>query len=348
MKPRLRRLAALFLLYVASSAAFAGTVEEDWQAVVTLDAGPSEQVNNPQAIGPAVLSHLARQETALRRFLAAHPKDTHAFEAELRLARLLQMKGDFEDSEKPRLEAARLFEELEKTATPEQRPEVEFSKLARFMRTLQRSDATQVEALLNATRRFQHDYPNDRRLGALLVEVATLFDAQPATKETLLEDAQAVATDGDLRARIADDLTRTRLMGKEVPLEFTSIQGQQIKLESLLGRPAFIIFFAGASPPAVAAIGKIQQAVADLPAGSVRVVGVSLDMKRETLAALLKAHNVTWPVAFDGKGWEGPLVRGLGINALPTVWLLDGRGRLRSLNALDGAADMARQVMQDR
>ena len=50
----------------------------------------------------------------------------------------------------------------------------------------------------------------------------------------------------------------------------------------------------------------------------------------------------------DGKGWESPVVRDLGINGLPTVWLLDGKGRLRSLNALEGAAGKARQLFTDR
>jgi hypothetical protein len=41
-------------------------------------------------------------------------------------------------------------------------------------------------------------------------------------------------------------------------------------------------------------------------------------------------------------------VRGFGINLLPTVWLLDGHGRLRSLNALEGAAGLARELMRER
>ena len=56
---------------------------------------------------------------------------------------------------------------------------------------------------------------------------------------------------------------------------------------------------------------------------------------------------MTWPVACDGKGWESPLVRGLGINALPTVWLLDAHGRLRSLNALESAVAQARQLLRE-
>ena len=57
--------------------------------------------------------------------------------------------------------------------------------------------------------------------------------------------------------------------------------------------------------------------------------------------------NVTWPVIFDGKGWESPLIRELGINELPTVWLLDAKGRLRSLNALEGTAAQVRQLLKE-
>ena len=112
-----------------------------------------------------------------------------AFEARLRLARLLQIRADFESSEKPRAEAKRLLDELEKTATPEQRPELDFAKVARLMRGLRPPDAAQRDEVLKAARRFQAAHPADRRVAALLAEVATLFDSQPKTKEILLEDA---------------------------------------------------------------------------------------------------------------------------------------------------------------
>lgn len=338
-------LAAALILTAAGAGALAGTVEEDWEAVVALDAGPGGKSDSAEAAGMMVITHLAKQETALRNFLGTHADDSHAFEAQLRLARLLQIRADFEGSEKLRAESKRILDGLEKTATPEQRPELEFSKLARMMRALKRGNTEQRDDLLKAARRFRADYPNDRRIAALLTEVATLFDMQPKTKEALLEDAQAVAKEPDLKARIADDLKRVRLIGQEVPLNFTSLQGQEISVSALAGKPVFIIFFAQSSPPAMAALGKLQQEVAQLPQGSIRVIGVNLDPKRETALESLKSRGLSWPTAWDGKSWESPLVRSLGINALPTVWLLDAKGRLQSLNGLDGAAFQARQLL---
>jgi thiol-disulfide isomerase/thioredoxin len=224
---------------------------------------------------------------------------------------------------------------------------LEFARIARFMRALKRGNPGQRDDLLKATRRFQADFPNDRRIAALLTEVATLFDAQPKTKELLLEDAQAAAKEPDLKARIADDLKRVRMIGQPVPLSFTSLQGQEITIPALAGKPVFVIFFAQSSPPAMAALGKLQQEVAQLPRGSIRVIAVNLDPKRETALEALKSRGLTWPTAWDGKSWESPLVRSLGINALPTVWLLDTKGRLKSLNGLDNAAMQARQLMHD-
>ena len=201
-------LAAAFFYSGTLPGARAGTPEEDWQAVVALDAGPAQHPQTAEAAGNMVVAHLAKQEKALRTFLAEHPEDTHAFEAKLRLSRLLQIRADFEQSEKLRVEAASLLESLEKTATPEQRTELEFSKVTRLMRSLHRDNPAQCQALLDAARRFQAAYPTDRRVAPLLAEVATLYDNKPQLKESLLEDALSAVRESDVKARIQDDLKR--------------------------------------------------------------------------------------------------------------------------------------------
>lgn len=345
MKRSSHLLVGLILAGLCTSA-LAGTVEEDWQAVTTLDAGPSGQPDSPKAAGTMVVNHLAKQEKALRTFLAAHPEDAHAFEAQLRLSRALQIHAEFEGSEKMRTEAKQILDSLEKTVTPEQRPELEFSKITRMMRMLKPSVPGRREDLLKAARDFATEYPTDRRIAALFTEVASLFYTQPKLKESILEDARATAKDPDLKSRIEDDLKRLHLLGQEIPLKFTSVQGQEIDIASFAGRPVFIIFFSQNSVPSMLALTKLQQEVAKLPQGSIRVFGVSLDRNRETVLENLKQRGLSWPTAWDGKGWEGSVVRGFGINTLPTVWLLDTKGKLRSLNALEEAAGLARGLME--
>ena len=236
---------------------------------------------------------------------------------------------------------------MEKTATPEQRAELEFARVTRLMRGAQKAPVAARTQLLSAARKFQAEFPGDRRVAALLVEVATLFDGQPRTKTALLTDAQALATDPGLKVRIADDLRRADLLGTSIKLNFTSVQGREVKIEEYLGRLVFVVFFADFSPPSTEALARLQKSLVALPKGSAAAIGVSLDPKRETLDAVLKSTGLNWPVAFDGKSWEGELVRSFGINALPTVWLLDKQGKLRSLNALADTVEQARQLLRE-
>lgn len=342
------RLSLLLACCFAAGApvARAADAETDWKAVVALDAGPRAAPASQAEARAAAAGHLATQEKALRGFLAAHPKDGHGFEAHLRLARLLQIRAGLEKAEAPRAEARRLLDELNQSATPEQRVEVDFARITFLMRQLGDVTARDREQLLLSTRRFQAEHPTDRRLPRLLVEIATLFDSEPETKRSLLLSAQAAAQDDELKDRIADDLKRVEQLGKPVALRFTTTQNKAIDLEESRGKVVLLVFFANWSPPSIDALTKLQRTMKDLPKDRVQVLCISLDNKLEETAGVINKNTITWPVGFDGKGWGSPTVRALGINALPTVWLLDQNGVLRSLNALESTADQVLKLVR--
>ena len=334
-------------LMAGAAAAWAGTAQDDWQSIVALDAGPGVQARSAAEARTVAGLHLDRQEKALRTFLTTHSQDEHAFEARLRLARLLEIRGGFQGSEKARAESKQILEAMEKAATPEQRAEIDFAKVTRLMRGAQRSPTGVREQLFAAARKFHADHPGDRRTAALLAEVATLFDSQPKVKASLLNDAAAAATDEGLKIRIADDLRRLDFLGTPIKLSFTPVQGKAVNIEEYRGRPVLIVFFADFSPPSSGALVRVQRTIAELPRGAVSALGVNLDPKREALDSVIRATGLSWPVAHDGRSWEGELVRSLAINALPTVWLLDKQGRLRSLNALEDTISKVRQLLQE-
>ena len=310
----------------------AGDAEADWQAVLALDAGPQRSAKSAAEAQTIAVEHLAKQERALRSFLAAHPGEAREFEAKLRLARLLPMRSAMQGGA-PSREAQQILAELEKSATPAQRTEIDFTRITQTMRDLQQPTGPQRDTLLASARRFQAAHPDDPRLGALLAEVALLFDMQPKTMLALLLDAQPLARDDDLKARIADDLRRVEMLGNPVALRFKAADGRTLDVADHRGKVVLLVFFAVWSQPSIEALDRIQRAASDLPRDRVQLLGVSLDTKPERLAALLGERKITWPVACDGKGWDSPLARTLGVNALPTAWLLDAKGNLRSLNA---------------
>jgi peroxiredoxin len=63
------------------------------------------------------------------------------------------------------------------------------------------------------------------------------------------------------------------------------------------------------------------------------IVGVSLDQDQSNLEDYVKAKEIPWPQAFDGKGWESDLAVKFGVNSIPAMWLVNKRGLVVSTDA---------------
>ena len=346
---RARRVIRGCLCFVAIAFTMPGYagVEEDWNAIVVLEAGPKGSFQTRELARQVTIEHLGRQEKALRHFLATYPDDARCFDARLQLAHLLAIRRDVEANPKAWAEATSLLDDLEKTAPPEKKADVAFARISLFMRRMRADDASARNSLTDMVTAFQKAFPRDRRLAPLLVELATVYDADPAKKTGLLKEAQPLATDEELKQRIDDDLKRVAMLGKPLELKFTPVRGSPFDAREQRGKIVLIVFFADWSPPSMETLRQVQQGVKLLSPEKFQPVGISLDENREALAANLKSQGLAWPVYCDGKGWESPLVRSFGINSLPTVWLLDRQGNLRTLNARNDAAAMARKLMQE-
>jgi hypothetical protein len=77
------------------------------------------------------------------------------------------------------------------------------------------------------------------------------------------------------------------------------------------------------------------------------VVTVSLDESRVAFNSRFRELRADWPTHFDGLGWGGTIPRSLGINALPTVFVIDKRGVLRSINARASYETWIRQLLSE-
>ena len=95
-------------------------------------------------------------------------------------------------------------------------------------------------------------------------------------------------------------------------------------------------------------LAELANFVRSLPPGLFSVATVSLDTKEANCTQTLEALGLSsWPTACSGSGWDDPLTRRLGINALPTVFVFDKGGRLRSLNARRDYAPFLRQLVAE-
>ena len=323
------------------------SVEADhaWQIILQQAGGPGTRFHNQDEALAAARQHLDAQESSLRGFIKSYPDDPRNFSARIRLSSVLTAKSRMANKPALATEAQKLLSDLENGAStpPSVKADAGFARISQLMEgTSGHSiDDAARDNLLKTVREYDTSYPDDRRTPSLLTEVATLFDTQPVQKKALLEEALTRAKDEMLRSRINDDLRRLALLGRPMDLRLLPwLGGPAIDLADERGRVAVILFWASWSMPALHELARLKDLAADLQGQPVDFFGVSLDEDRAALTATIKAANLHWPVQCDGKGWQGELVRSLGINALPTVWVIDRRGVLVTLNAREQAADI--------
>jgi len=321
-----------------------------WALVEKLDLGPPSQPKSRDEAVQLARQHFAQHRATIESFLVGYPDDPRSFDARIRLAGLMAAEGSMD--EKPALVRQALQDLIALEKTPNipsnQIADAAFRRISLQMQTLEGRESEQRDVVVTAVRNYANRFPSDKRSARLLVEASTICTGVPETMRSLLSQAQSLTSEPELIARIADDLRRLDRLGKPLDITISTMDGRRMALESLRGRVVALVFWSADSPHSVLWMQGFRNQLRKLPTSDVVFIGVSLDENREALDAMMQRLDITWPTHFDGNGWEGELVRSLGINAIPTLWLVDKRGILRSLNAREHFNTSLRLLQRER
>jgi peroxiredoxin len=348
--PGAKILIVLLGLLAADLRPVLADADSDWAAIVKLDAGPpGVPVNRDEALRFAH-EHFARHRAALLAFIAAYPQDPRVLDAQLRLTSIRAALGEMDKKPKEIQGALLDLMALEKSrSVPVARlPDVAFRRISLQMQTFDGQPDQVREAVVTAAQNFAARFPDDKRAPRLLVEAATQCDDTPRVMRELLTSAAMLSKEPALNARIADDMRRLNMLGQPVKARFGTIQGKTIDLEALRGNVVVLLFWAAESPPSLLWMQQFHDAVAKISPENLRIIMVSLDESRKDLDDAIKTFDLQWPINFDGKGWENAVARPLGINAIPTVWILDKKGILQTLNARESYDVWIRKLQRER
>jgi len=345
----MRLIASCFLICLLIPLRLSAGVEEDWRYIVSLDAGPKRKPATRDEAALLARKHFLVHRKAIEQFLLRYPSDLRAFDAKLRLARILAAEGKMAKDQSEVDDALELLGELEKSpgVPREKLADAGFARASLSMQKQKDNSERVRESIIWSARNFTAKYPGDRRGPRLLVEAATVCDEVPNQKRDLLEEALRVTDEEPLKRRIADDLRRLDLLGKPLELKMTALGGGEIDLFKLRGNVVVLIFWSVDSPHSLLWLRDFRSSWETLPRDRIRVVTVSLDENQRTLDSRLRELRADWPTHFDGMGWHSPIARSLGINALPAVWILDKKGILRSINARSSYEAWIHQLLRE-
>ncbi|MGC8644179.1 MAG: redoxin domain-containing protein, partial [Isosphaeraceae bacterium] len=142
----------------------------------------------------------------------------------------------------------------------------------------------------------------------------------------------------------AGALKRLDLVGKLIAIKGTSLQGETIDTSQLRGKSVLVVFWASWGGQTVRReLPDLVKVYEKYQAKGLAVVGVSLDNEKAELEAFVKEQQLPWPQIFEPGGIESRLATEYGIISLPTMFLIDGEGKVTN-RGIRTAAEAERQI----
>jgi peroxiredoxin len=348
-------LLSLFLIFLQPlsciSTAFAqdkNSADALWTRIQNMEKGPQGSPKNRAEAAQEIRNHLTAHQRLLEEFIAGNPGDPRQFQARLRQAAMIASIATLSGDNRELDRAYRLLVDLERArnATREQAADAAFQRVSVLFLQARGREQRMKENVVNAATNFHSRYPGDRRGPRLLVEAASICGDDPRTRRALLETALRDTREEDLKSRIIDTLRQVDLIGRPISFKMPRLTGGNLDLKDLRGQVVLLVFWAASSPQSLYWLQGFLNQASSFPQNTT-VVMVSLDEDRDAAQEIVKDLNLPYPVLFDGKGWESSGVRALGINSMPTVWVLDREGRLRSINSDADFAALVRRLQRE-
>ena len=110
----------------------------------------------------------------------------------------------------------------------------------------------------------------------------------------------------------------------------TDLQGRSYSLDKYRRKDLVIYFWATWCPACRNEVRDVKKAYRLLRSEGVSFISVSLDKHRDTLQKFIKENQITYPVLFDGQGWNNQIAKAYSIAATPTVVVVDRLGKIQS------------------
>jgi len=193
---------------------------------------------------------------------------------------------------------------------------------------------------------LRKSYPDDTRTAIIqfgFVQYLKLND--PGAAELILrelEGSQNIQVASMAQQQMLALQSAAKIAKGPLDLKFQAVDGTQVDLAKLRGKVVMVDFWATWCGPCRGEMPNVLAAYNRFHSDGFEIVGISLDQSKERLLDFTKQAGMTWPQYFDGKSWGNDISTRYGINSIPTSWLVDKKGFVRSTEAR--GPDLAEQV----
>jgi len=110
------------------------------------------------------------------------------------------------------------------------------------------------------------------------------------------------------------------------------LSGEPFSLSQQRGKVVLIVFWATWCEPCREEIPVLKAYYDQFKDKGFEVIGISLDSSRERAKKYIRETKIEWKNACSEAVWDDPTVKRYGLNMIPSSWLVDKKGILRSVD----------------
>lgn len=116
-------------------------------------------------------------------------------------------------------------------------------------------------------------------------------------------------------------------------LSLPDLNGKKVSLSGLKGKVVLIDFWASWCGPCRQNNPRLVKLYKKYHEKGFEIYGISLDEDIDSWKKAVRHDRLTWIQVIDDRGWEALSVSAYGIDMIPTSFLIDREGVIRSINA---------------
>jgi len=134
--------------------------------------------------------------------------------------------------------------------------------------------------------------------------------------------------------------------GYDAPdIALPAVNGDTIRLSSLKGKVVLLDFWASWCGPCRISNKHLVKIYPKYKAKGFEIFGVSLDEDKSKWENAIKKDHINWLQVNDGGGWDAHTAVKWNINAIPTSYLVDKKGKLVAMDLEGKELEKALKVL---